>query len=657
MSTRISTAVRVDTSAGKAVSPVCYGWHYEEIGMIGDGGLYAEMIRNRNFAEAGLAPGMTVKNGMYENIPRPEARHKAPEYLPELNCWSVFNTDGIDIRRVTIDEKERNFEMEIRTRQLPQSGLFGVANEGFFGVCVRAGMSYRVDLVLNCDAGGFLSVCVADGQTPLTEMHTVHYDAGKSRHRFVIGAERSADNGVFLIVPGQVGIMRVSFVSLFPCDTWDGGKSVFRSDIMQNMLDFKPEFLRFPGGCIVHGVNVDTMYHWKETLADISERKSTWSKWQPHYMSNGIGYHEFYELCEYLGADAMYVAPSGLVCTSWVFQKGDSTDFTHPEVDVNDYIQDCLDAIEYAIGPVDSVWGRKRAERGHPAPFPLRYVSVGNEDFGPRYYKHYHAFYTAIKERYPQLKIIANSIIGNRRNSVWDNKRVHLSEFVDPSTVEIFDEHYYETGDWFFENFDRFDEYSRTGPDLMCLELGIESNQPSDILYESLFLMMMEKNGELHPVFAGRPLMRNWDYVNGELNPYYYHTNCHSWKTIHYYAKKLFRDNRCDRVFPTTCMRADGKQILDEKTVFAICGEDSHTGDLILKLVNLDAAPQHVPVDAGISSAVCTVSTLVNTPELPRTPEASECFGPVVRRVVVDFSTPFELPGKSVTVIRIHKAQ
>ena len=139
------------------------------------------------------------------------------------------------------------------------------------------------------------------------------------------------------------------------------------------------------------------------------------------------------------------------------------------------------------------------------------------------------------------------------------------------------------------------------------------------------------------------------------MNPYYYHTNCRSWKTIHYYAKKLFRDNRCDRVFLTTCMRTDGKQLFDEKTVFAVCGEDSHTGDLIVKLVNLDAAPQHVPVDAGISSAVCTVSTLVNTPELPRTPEASECFGPVVRRIVVDFTTPFELPGKSVTVIRIHK--
>lgn len=654
MSTQVLDRIYIDKGNPKAVSTVTYGWHYEEIGMIGDGGLYAEMIRNRNFSESGTAPGMTVKNGRYENIPYEDREAHLPEFLPELNCWSAVG-EGISIRRLIMNEAERSYAMEVKRTALKKDELCGVANDGFLGIHTQEGCKYRLAVSISTErAQDSVSVGIADKDGYVTEAAVIRdIPNKKSYFEITLTANRTVDDGFFLLTPMQEGCVTVFFVSLFPCDTWDGGRSVFRRDIMQNLLDFKPEFLRFPGGCIVHGVNVETMYHWKETIEELPERKSSWSKWQPHWISNGIGYHEFYELCEYLGADAMYVAPCGLICTDWAFQKGDSEEFIHPETDVDAYIQDCLDAIEYAIGPADSYWGAKRAAKGHPAPFPLKYLSIGNEDFGSAYYERYEKFSRAVRSRYPQLLLVANSIIGNRSRGDWEDKRGRLSKFKDPSGMDYFDEHYYDSGDWIFENFDRFDAYDREGPGLMCLELGLHTTQPSDVLYESVFLMMMEKNGDLNPVFAGRPLMRNWDYVEGKLNPFYYHTNRESWKTVHYYAKKLFRDHRIDRLFPTSCCRTDGKELMDEETLFAVAGQDGTTGDIIIKVVNLAEHPSCVRIDAGMSQVEAGVYTLKNTDSLPKTKRDSACSGPEYYRGLVDFAKPYTFPARSLTVIRI----
>lgn len=645
--------ITVDFASAKKVKPVKYGWHYEEIGMIGDGGLYAEMIRNRDFAESGTAPGLKVENGAYADIPPSPSPTTIPEILPDLNCWEVYKTDQITIFRVTRDAKDRRYEMKIISKSAP-SGLCGVLNTGFFGMSIRKGARYNLTLYLKSDDMTDVCVGIADHNGYVSDCVNIGpLDQTCRKYTITLTGSADTDEAFFLLTPLSAGTVTLRFASLFPADTWNGGKSVFRSDIVQNMKDFEPEFLRFPGGCIVHGVNVETMYHWKETIGDIAQRKSSWSKWQPHFMSNGIGYHEFYELCEYLGAEAMYVAPSGLVCTEWVHQKGLSDDHSHPEVDVNDYIQDCLDAIEYAIGSVDSEWGAKRAENGHPSPFPLTYVSVGNEDFGPQYYRHYDAFYHAIKDKYPQLKIIANSIIGNRSHLDWDDKRKRLKEFIDLSTVEIFDEHCYETGDWVFENFSRYDEYDRNGPDLMCLELGLESNQPSDILYESVYLMMFEKNGDLNPVFAGRPLMRNWTFVKGALNPFYYHTNAKSWKTIHFHAKKLFRDNRFDLYYPSKYCKADGSCGLDVDTLFTTVGTDTASGDLVLKVVNLSGHPTEALIDIGVQTAKAQITTLINTPVLPTTPEESERPAPAAVIKELDFAKMYSFAAQSLTVMRI----
>lgn len=653
MSTAVTNAIQIDRNHPRKVSPVVYGWHYEEIGLIGDGGLYAEMIRNRNFTQGGPAPGMAIENGRYRDIPRNDLPGRRPEPPCDLEGWSAVGK-GISLRRIQTDAQPRRFAMRM-TCSATDSSLQGAANAGFLGIRIEQGRKYRLTLHLSAAQPGMgVRAAVFHHDTPLTSCATIRtVPAERTCFELTLTGEQTCDDGLFLLSPLQAGCITLHFASLLPLDTWNGGRTFFRRDIMQNLADFRPEFLRFPGGCIVHGVNTETMYHWKDTIVDPADRPASWSKWDPHWISNGIGYHEFYELCEALGADAMYVAPSGLICTDWAFQKGNSTDYTHPDVDVNEYIQDCLDAIEYAIGPVNSFWGSKRAAKGHPAAFPLKYLSIGNEDFGPRYYAHYDTFYRAVKQRYPQLIIVANSIVGNRSNSDWSDKRCHLAEFPDPSAVEYFDEHYYDTGDWVFENFDLFDTYSRSGPGLMCLELGLNAGQPDDILYESVFLMMMEKNGDLNPIFAARPLMRRWEYVEGKLNPLYYHTSGKSWKTAHYHAKKLFRDNRFDILFPSSCFRADGQTIFDEETLFTTAGLDSSSGEMIVKVVNLSSHPTSACIDAGITQASARFSVLVSPAQHPSTPEESFCGGPDFWSGPCDFSAPLSFPAHSLTVIRI----
>ena len=397
------------------------------------------------------------------------------------------------------------------------------------------------------------------------------------------------------------------------------------------------------------------MYHWKETIGDIAERPGGWTKWSPNYRTDGLGYHEFYELCEYLEADAMYVTPSGLVCTGWVFQDGDSDNYFHPDVDVQEYIQDCLDAIEYAIGPQDSKWGSLRAENGHPAPFPLKYVSIGNEDFGPRYYENYDAFYHAIKAQYPDLLIIANSIIGNTPDLT--DKRKRLPEFRDISTVEIFDEHYYKDLPWVIENYYKFDEYERPGPDLMIGELGIRGQHPLDVLGEAVFMTMLERSADLNPISADRPLMRNWTFVEGRGNPMYYHTNNQSWKTTNYYQSKLFRDNTQDIWYESTWMPAEGNTELSNETLYTSAGKDSGTGDILLKVINLTDESRVVSLSLGgkTMKGNVTVTTLTARNDQKNIPENPFAVAPKVEEKLMKFPGIYSFEPRSLTVFRIHE--
>ena len=403
--------VTVNTKKAKKVQRVEYGWHYEEIGMIGDGGLYAELVRNRNFEEANLPEGLIIKDGMYADMPNPKQPIKQIYQIDPLVGWLTLplTNSPIRVKRTTDNPLNANNSHSMRIdvlEDISNGSDAAIVNTGYFGMAFKQGVGYRLSLyALARQYEGALEVCLADKDgKPCSTPATITLRKGDSweKHNVTLIAQKSVADGMLRIVPTKKGTLQLDMVSMFPGDTYDGGKSVFRADIVQNLKDYRPDFLRFPGGCNIHGVNEETMNHWKKTVGDIAMRPGQWGKWEPHYRSDGLGMHEFYELCEYLGCNAMYVIPVGMVCTEWVKRDKDGN-FMHKPTDVNYYIQDALDAIEYAIGPTDSKYGAMRAENGHPEPFPLKYVEIGNEDFGPVYYEKYHQIYKALKERYPHL--------------------------------------------------------------------------------------------------------------------------------------------------------------------------------------------------------------------------------------------------------------
>ena len=654
--------ITVNIDEGKSVSPITYGWHYEEIGMMGEGGLYAEIVRNRAFEEANMPRGLVVENGEYKGIPNAgETERKSIYNVDPLIGWQVFPDSATNIKISRASAMPLNsynpHYLKVEPGLTVKNSNALVTNTGYFGMSIISELEYRLSFYGRSKSkpASFEVFLMDEHGKVISNKHIINNIGEKwTSFEYVLRANVTTSKGRLAFKPLDNSPFFLDIVSLFPADTWNNGKSVFRADIMQNLIDYAPEFLRFPGGCLVHGVNVETMYYWKETIGDIAARPGAWGKWQPNYRTDGLGYHEFYELCEYLGADAMYVAPTGLVCTGWVYRDGNSDNYFHPVTNTQDFVQDCLDAIEYALGSIDTKWGAERAKNGHPEPFPLKYVSVGNEDFGPMYYEKYDAFYRAIKEKYPELKVIANSIIGNTPDLT--DKRKRLREFKDESTIEIFDEHYYKDLPWIIENYFKFDSYERPGPDLMIGEMGIRGEYPLDILGEAVFMTMVERNADMNVLCADRPLMRNWTFTKGSGNPLYFHTNNKSWKTFNYYQSKLFRDNKQDVWYPSTFQSMSGDTALSVQTLFTSAGKDSESGDIIFKVVNLTVSVSNTTLNIGNTKFKASVQAITlkaqNTYKDRKNPTEVK---PDTTNLTIKFPGQYIFEPLSFTVLRIKK--
>lgn len=659
--THAADKVSVNTKKAKKVQRVEYGWHYEEIGMIGDGGLYAELVRNRNFEEANLPEGLEIKNGIYQDMPNPQQPIKQIYQIDPLVGWLTMplTNSPIRIRRTADNPLNHNNAHSMLVdvlEDIDTSSSAAIVNVGYYGMAFKQGVGYKLSLyALAKQYDGQIVAVLADNTgKPCSAPVAIDLKKGGSweKYNVVLTADSNVPDGMLRIVPTKKGRLQLDMVSMFPTDTYDGGKSVFRADIVENLKAYRPDFLRFPGGCNVHGVNEETMNHWKKTVGDIALRPGQWGKWEPHYRSDGLGMHEFFELCEYLGCKAMYVMPVGMACTEWVKRDKDGN-FEHKATDVNYYIQDALDAIEYAIGPTSSKYGAMRAENGHPAPFPLKYVEIGNEDSGPVYYEKYHQIYSALKKRYPQLIYIANSTLNDRQQE-------DIDKFVDKSEIEVFDEHYYRNVQWAVDNFHRFDHYKRQGIRLYVAELGIMGNgvggpvgqYPTAILAEGIFKMALERNADLKPIMADRPLMRNWECINrGELQPMLLNSSTRSVKTFNYYLCEMLRDNTIDVVY-------DVDNTEGEKNLFVTAGKDTKTGDYIVKIVNLADAPATFTLDmkgAKLTGKV-DITTLTATADQRNTPDNPDAAKPTTERQIYVNATPsITVAGKSFTVYRIKK--
>lgn len=491
--------VRADRP-GHRVSPMLYGVFFEEINRAGDGGLYAEMVQNRSF----------------EDGDRPVA-------------WRLIQPEGADATMSLDSTRPLNNKNPRSLRLDAGKRTATLVNEGFNGMAVRKGAGYRLSLYARGvdAAGGVVTarLCSADGRRTYAEANIE--GIGEDWKPFsvsLVSNETDPKARLALTVSGA-GTCWLDMVSLFPRETFKGRANGLRPDLAQMVADLKPAFIRFPGGCFVEGDTLANAFRWKDTIGDIAARPGHWNLWG-YRSTDGLGYHEYLQMCEDMNAEPLFVINCGMSHKDIV-----------PLDQMAPWVQDALDAIEYANGPVDSRWGRLRAEAGHPEPFNLKMIQIGNENGGPAYSERYALFYQAIKAKYPQVRVIAN---------LWQGRPTGVP-------IDILDEHYYDNPRFFFRNADRYDRYDRGGESIYVGEYAVtrECGQGNlaAALGEAAFMTGIERNSDIVIMASYAPLFVNVGWRQWNPDAINFDTS-RAYGTPSYYVQKLFGTNRPDVILP-----------------------------------------------------------------------------------------------------------
>ena len=565
---------------GAVVSPTLYGAFFEDINRAGDGGLYAELVQNRSFEDNESLIAWTPF--AYSNA----VTSSSAAATFSLDKSSPLNANNPTSLAITIAK--------------PCHGRVGVFNQGFKGIVAKgkfpessgewrqkfaeaqrqpvnglavvAKKKYDFSVYARAhDFSGKLTVSLETQSGEVLAQKQIR-GVGKDWKKFALTlSPKKSDNDARLVISAdQPGTLWLDMVSLFPRDTWRNG-GLLRADLAQMMADMKPGLLRFPGGSYSEGHVLAHAWRWKETIGDVAQRPGNWNIWG-YRSTGGLGYHEYLQLAEDLDAEPLFVAHVGMAEKDFV-----------PMNELEPWIQDVLDAIEYANGPVTSKWGALRAKNGHPKPFNLKYVEIGNENGmgyswggGTRadYLPRYQAFYERIKAAYPDIITIAN---------------IHTEPDV---PAEIVDEHYYEDSEWFFKAATLYDHYDRAKPKLYLGEYAVRKNAGRGnlraALAEAAFLTGLERNADAVLMSSYAPLFTNPHWEKWRPDAIVFdNTRCYG--TPSYHVQAMFAANRPDVVLPVSLPDANGRQQL-----FAVAGLKQPSGDLILKVVNRDSQPQSV---------------------------------------------------------------
>jgi len=510
---------------GLAVPTTLHGLFFEDINYGADGGLYAELVQNRSFEDR--QPLYAWK----------EAAPGGAQGRLAVESESPLNPNNLHFLRIEV----------VR----PGADGYGAVNAGFDGIVLRAGDDYLFSMYARRRAGDSAALRVAledDSGRVLASTNFINLGPDWKKLEANLASSVSVTNARLVLLATQTGVMDVDMVSLFPEKTFRGRRNGLRADLAQALADLKPGFFRFPGGCIVEGLDFANMYRWKDTIGDVAERKQNWNVWQnsrsPEYnQTYGLGFFEYFQFCEDIGAEPVPVINCGMCCQA---RKGPAV----PLDQLGPYVQDALDLVEFANGPATSVWGARRAAMGHPAPFNLKLLAVGNEQWQQVYFDRYDVFYRALKAKYPELKIISSS--GPFPNdSLW---RFAWNKFHAGTPADVVDEHYYVAPRWLYENVSRYDAYDRHGPKIFVGEFaahdgGPKRNNLRAALAEAAYMTGLWKN-------ADEVLMASYAPLFGKVGHDQWHPNL-IWfdntrveLTPSYHAQAQFAQNRPDVVLP-----------------------------------------------------------------------------------------------------------
>jgi len=545
--------VQVDPGVkGAAISSTLHGIFFEEISHAGEGGLYAEMIQNRGFEDSRLPPGTVLQGGTI--VPQRTPHFMLPDGKSSdwTMPWNVKTewpgwSGGAGMRLSLTDERPLNSATPHSLHIAFDSGRAELVNSGFWGMNVVAGDRYFLSFYAR-DPGGYKGAVTAslrseDGKVLAEHVFDGLGAGGWKKYTCTLQAVRSDAKARFVLEFGGKGSLWLDFVSLFPEKTFRGRPNGLRADLAQYIADMKPAFIRWPGGCYVEGINIQSAPDWKRTIGPVEKRLGTYSPWG-YWSSDGFGYDEYLRYCEDIGAAALYVFNVGVSCE---YRSGTFI----PDDSLGPVIQNALDAIEYAIGSADSKWGRVRAANGHPAPYPLKYVEVGNEQHGQRYSRRYNRFYEAIRQKYPSIRIVASMGIGDVNRNTLDSMRA----------VDMADEHAYKGVYWSFSHFNHFDKYKRGSWEMYVGEYatngGVGSGNMAASLSDAVYMMAMEKNSDLVKMSSYAPLLVNVNDVSWPVNLINFDAG-RSFARISYYAIRMFNENRPDVNLSTSAQVSPG---------------------------------------------------------------------------------------------------
>ena len=642
--------VQVD-KPGAAISPTMFGIFFEDINFGADGGLYPERVKNRSF-----------------EFPEPLMAWKQIDRGGSKGTLTVLNANPINANN------SHYLHIEVETAG---KGL-GVTNEGFRGIGVQQGAAYTFSVyarnVEHAQRKGnerhvgrqpvALRIELEDenGRT-LAQARMVGFTSQWKKYAITIRpTATSLKARLNLLVEGR-GAIDVDMVSLFPKGTWKNRENGLRADLVQLLRDMKPGFLRFPGGCIVEGRYLKTRYQWKTTIGDVTERRVLINRWNDefkhkpapdYYQSFGLGFYEYFQLSEDIGAAPLPIINCGMACQ---FNSGELV----PLDQLDPYIQDALDLIEFANGPVTSSWGRLRAQMGHPAPFNLRMMGVGNEQWGPQFIERYEHFAKVLKNKHPEITLISDagpSPNDDRFSFLWTKLR--------ELKADIVDEHYYMAPSWFLANTGRYDNYPRTGPKVFAGEYAAQSvgiaspdnrNNWECALAEAAFVTGLERNADVVRMASYAPLLAHVDAWQWTPDLIWF-DNLRSYGTPNYYVQKLFSVNKGTNILP---ILLDGSSKNGQQNLYASASFDKATAEIILKVVNSDTSPREVRINLAGARQIKKVGRafVLASSDLKAENSLTEPtkLSPVERQLAIPAAEfNYRLAPKSVTVLRIGSA-
>lgn len=571
LSAQINLTVHVQKT-GAEVKPEMYGVFFEDINFGADGGLYAELIKNRSF-----------------------------EFEHPFVGWIPFGD-------IVVRDADPCFDKNPTYVRITGKGLrtgSGMENAGFTGIGLKNGEAYRFSFYARTEQNKKIKIKVDFINSHNDAIASQEIECASNawqKYTQVITAKVTDPHCKIRISVLNYGYVDMDHISLFPVKTWKGRENGLREDLVQALYDLNPGVFRFPGGCIVEGNTVETRYQWKNSVGKVENRPLNINRWNytfkhkffpDYYQTYGLGFYEYFLLSEDLGAQALPVLSCGLACQY-------ESDELVPLDDLEPYIQDALDLIEFANGDVSTKWGKLRAEMGHPSSFNLKFLAIGNEQWGEVYVERLKRFVTVLSDRHPEIVLIGSSgpaPDGDKFDYLWPEMK--------KLDVALVDEHYYRNPEWFLKNAGRYDAYDRNGPKVFAGEFAAHpknrANNFEGAIAEAAFMTGLERNADLVQMATYAPLFAHVDAWQWRPDMIWF-DNLRSVRTPNYYVQQMYATN------PGTHVLSLSSDILDLKGqdgIYASAVWDKNTAEVIIKIVNTKEETQQINVKVnGLKKAI-----------------------------------------------------